>query len=244
MDRNLIFDLGFHNGSDARFYLGKGFRVIALEANPDLAEKGAQDFQKEVASGQLTIVNRAISAQAGAGPVAFFVNDEKDDWSSTRKDWAEKGGHAARQIMVESITLDGMTEEFGHPYYVKCDIEGEDRTFIDQVAQAGRKPRFLSVEGGGPYYLRRLTDAGYTKFQIVNQILHFTKRCPEPSREGKYFQTRFTNVMSGLFGEELPQDRWWSAEKTNDVLEKFKQLRAIDREMAPGWVDLHAMRED
>ncbi|MCF6272155.1 MAG: hypothetical protein L3J37_03050 [Rhodobacteraceae bacterium] len=61
---------------------------------------------------------------------------------------------------------------------------------------------------------------------------------------GKYFETRFTNVMSGLFGEELPQDRWWSAGKTNDVLDKFKQLRAIDREMAPGWVDLHAMRED
>ncbi|MCF6272154.1 MAG: hypothetical protein L3J37_03045 [Rhodobacteraceae bacterium] len=90
MDRNLIFDLGFHNGSDTRFYLGKGFRVIALEANPDLVEKGAQDFQKEIESGQLTLVNRAITAQTGAGPVSFYVNDEKDDWSSTRKDWRRR----------------------------------------------------------------------------------------------------------------------------------------------------------
>ncbi len=242
MDNNLIFDLGFHNGSDTRFYLGKGFKVVALEANPDLVAKGEQDFAEEVASGQLTLVNRALTAQAG--PISFFVNDEKDDWSSTQKGWAEKGGHAVRQITVESTTLEGMISEFGHPYYVKCDIEGEDRTFIDQVGQSEQRPKFLSVEGGGPYYFKRLTEAGYTKFQIVNQLLHFTKRCPEPPREGRFYQTRFTNVMSGLFGKELPEARWWSAEMANETLEKFKALRAIDREMAPGWVDLHAMRED
>ena len=34
---NLIFDVGLHTGQDTAFYLKKGFRVIAIEANPLLA---------------------------------------------------------------------------------------------------------------------------------------------------------------------------------------------------------------
>lgn len=244
MNADLIFDLGFHNGSDARFYLGKGFRVVALEANPKLVEDGQREFQKEIDSGQLIIVNRALTARSDSGPVSFFVNDEKDDWSSTSKKWAEKGGHSVQQITVQSTTIGGMIEEYGQPYYIKCDIEGEDRTFIQQIAKVDAKPKFLSVEGGGAFYINTLKAAGYSKFQIVNQLLHFKKSSPQPAREGEFFATKFTNVMSGLFGRELPENRWWSGDMTIDVIEKFKQLRTIDPEIAPGWIDLHAMLDD
>ena len=33
---NLIYDVGLHKGEDAEFYLHKGFRVVAFEADPDL----------------------------------------------------------------------------------------------------------------------------------------------------------------------------------------------------------------
>ena len=33
---NLIFDIGFHKGEDTLFYLLKGYRVIAVDADPDL----------------------------------------------------------------------------------------------------------------------------------------------------------------------------------------------------------------
>ena len=35
---DLIYDIGQHTGEDTAFYLGKGFRVVAVEANPTLAE--------------------------------------------------------------------------------------------------------------------------------------------------------------------------------------------------------------
>lgn len=244
MENDLIFDLGFHNGSDTRFYLGKGFRVMALEANPKLVEKGEQEFKAEIEAGRLVIVNRALSAHAEASSISFFVNDEKDDWSSTNAEWAAKGGHSVREIKVQSITLDGLIEQHGHPYYIKCDIEGEDKSFIQQVTRSDKKPKYLSVEGGGPFYINSLSSAGYSNFQIVNQFLHFKKASPEPALEGTFFATRFTAVMSGLFGKELPAERWNSGPVTLDLLDRFKQLRALDPELAPGWIDLHARLDD
>jgi spermidine synthase len=35
---NLIYDIGMHDGSDSEFYLRKGYRVVAVEANPKLVE--------------------------------------------------------------------------------------------------------------------------------------------------------------------------------------------------------------
>jgi hypothetical protein len=32
----LVFDIGCHRGEDSDFYLQKGFRIVAVEANPAL----------------------------------------------------------------------------------------------------------------------------------------------------------------------------------------------------------------
>mgnify|MGYP000904973017 FL=1 len=41
---DLIYDVGFHKGEDTRVYLREGFKVIAIEANPLLAEEGKKNF--------------------------------------------------------------------------------------------------------------------------------------------------------------------------------------------------------
>jgi 16S rRNA A1518/A1519 N6-dimethyltransferase RsmA/KsgA/DIM1 with predicted DNA glycosylase/AP lyase activity len=33
--KDLIYDVGMHHGEDTEFYLRKGFRVVAFEADPD-----------------------------------------------------------------------------------------------------------------------------------------------------------------------------------------------------------------
>ena len=40
MKRDLIYDIGMNNGDDTAFYLIRGYRVLAIEANPELAEAG------------------------------------------------------------------------------------------------------------------------------------------------------------------------------------------------------------
>ena len=52
----LIFDVGAHKGEDTTFYLKKGFKVIAVEANPALAQGLRDRFQWAIEPGQLTVV--------------------------------------------------------------------------------------------------------------------------------------------------------------------------------------------
>jgi len=61
----LIYDVGMDNGDDSEFYLSKGFRVVAVEADPDLCRAAEERFEPFIRSGQLTIVNRAIVGKAG-----------------------------------------------------------------------------------------------------------------------------------------------------------------------------------
>ena len=65
---NLVFDVGLHRGEDTRFYLAKGFDVVAVEAMPDLARRAAEELRDYVDSGQLVIENVAIAEEAGPFP--------------------------------------------------------------------------------------------------------------------------------------------------------------------------------
>ncbi len=45
---DLIYDVGLHRGEDAEFYLRKGFRVVAFEANPDLIQTCQAQFSDSI----------------------------------------------------------------------------------------------------------------------------------------------------------------------------------------------------
>lgn len=47
MNKQLIFDIGFHKGEDTRYYLYKGYNVVAVDA----AEKPDYGRQKYVSKG-------------------------------------------------------------------------------------------------------------------------------------------------------------------------------------------------
>ena len=64
---DLIFDAGAHKGEDTNFYLLMGYRVVAIEANPDLASELRARFRGEAEDGRLIVVDKAIAPQAGEG---------------------------------------------------------------------------------------------------------------------------------------------------------------------------------
>ena len=49
---DLIYDIGMHKGEDSEFYLRKGFRVVAFEANPELIASCAQRRREFLDRGQ------------------------------------------------------------------------------------------------------------------------------------------------------------------------------------------------
>jgi FkbM family methyltransferase len=245
MDRHLIFDLGLHHGYDTEFYLNKGFKVIALEANPGMIEQARKNPVLATAEeeGRLGIVPMALWGSGGES-ISFYVNSVKDDWSSAVKKLAEKGRHPTREIKVATITLAQMFEQLGVPYYVKCDIEGADVIFSEQLMSQKELPAFVSAEECDARILAHFASAGYDRFQLVNQALHDFIVQPHPPREGRFVETKFTGHMSGLFGLDLPLDKWLPYHELNEWLAMYRSLTRRGFPMSDAWFDIHATKKE
>ena len=228
---DLIFDVGLHLGEDSEFYLKKGFRVVAVEANPANAAAAARRLQSYVDAGELTIVNKAIARQDG--PVQFFVSD-LSVWGTTDARWAERNrrlGSSIREISVPGISFSSLLKQYGVPYYLKIDIEGADRLCLEALLDSDDRPRFVSMESSKTSFedlvqeLRLLQRLGYRKFKVVPQHRVEEQRLPNPPREGKFVEHVFEAGSSGAFGRELPGE-WLSIEQALDVHRRlFKKYR-------------------
>ena len=163
-----IFDIGMYDGTDTAYYLSLGSRVIAVEANPRLVERGQERFAPEIAAGRLTIVHAAISSDSA--PVELMLS--ADDLGSS----SMFGDRVADRQPMGSITARGLpirdlVELYGVPDYLKVDIEGADRFCILHLTRDVR-PRFLSFEIGPDVeeLLEHIRTIGYTRFKIMNQV--------------------------------------------------------------------------
>jgi FkbM family methyltransferase len=234
LDRNLIFDLGMHLALDTKFYLQKGFRVIAVEAAPWMVENAKKCLTQYLDTRQLVIVDRAFWSVDGT-EIPFYVNPAKPDWSSAFKWWAEKGAHEVREIEVETTTLLCLFEEYGVPYYIKCDIEGADELFVRQLLADQRRPGYISVDGA----LALLYAAGYDRVQAVNQAFNGYVQPPNPAREGNLVPVKFNGHMSGLFGGELNPEKWVTFTEAARMYLEYRELKQHDQWLAHGWLDFH-----
>lgn len=225
MIEDLIFDLGMNNGDDTDFYLRKGFRVVAVEANPDLCALAVQRFAPEIENGRLRIVKKAISK--ATGEIELFINEQVSGWSTTNQDWLKARNHGetkTRAVRVPAATFEEILREYGVPYYVKSDIQGAEPLCLEALLEFEDRPRFVSISTGldvvgadAMQHIRKgielFSRLGYRKFKIIPQQHTELQRCPFPRREGLYIDYRFKHGSSGLFGNELPGD-WIGAKQT------------------------------
>jgi len=207
MIEDLIYDVGMHRGADTEFYLAKGFRVVAVEANPTLVEDVRARLADKIESGGLKILDCAISDYASRAD--FWINTRDDLWSSLDADesfaWA-----GCERVEVECRPLSAILEEHGVPYYLKIDIEGADVHCVQALRHCSTKPRYVSFEVSMHDFektfgaLAELWQLGYRRFKLVNQARNPEVQLPQPPREGKYVEHRFDSSTSGPFGEETP----------------------------------------
>ena len=220
--RKLIFDLGLFDGSDTAFYLRKGFKVVAVEARPDLCTRARTAFAQEVSSGQLTIVERAIWRTEGER-IPFHV---RSGWSSVFRSSAERDGGASEKIEVSTTTMDRLFDEFGIPHYLKADIEAAEDIVVDALSRRTNRPTFVSVEDATGAMAARLHGIGYDRFQMVNQGYLRLASLPKPSREGRDVEWRFDGKCSGLFGHDLHPRRWVDFRRVMAQMNYWNRLRS------------------
>lgn len=221
--KDLIYDIGAHTGRDTEFYLKKGFRVVAVEANPSLCEQLNVKFKEFIKSERLFIVNKAIYNDAHINGgfqsrfVKFLIHKHHDDWGTIKSGWNRVFEDEIEEIEVETTQPGWLYEQYGIPYYMKIDIEGADIECIRELSP-DHLPTYLSAElltynnilgenVNNIEIINDLVNLGYTKFQLVDQSKNYKTKCPNPPSEGTYVDYKFDGTCSGLFGKELP-DKW------------------------------------
>lgn len=234
MQRDLIFDIGMHTGLDTEWYLAKGFRVVAVEANPTLAAQAVTKFHAEIASGRLVIENVGLAAMDGELP--FYVNLDNDEWSSFNEALGTRQGTKYQLVQVPCITPSQLLERFGLPYFVKIDIEGFDHLVVRALGARASKPHLVSVEDNGYASLVELYNAGCRAFKFMDQVEKWKIKLPNPPLEGQYVKGRFGACTSGPFGEEVPGP-WMDLEDASRFY--FQHIRPPGRGLQRHWWDIH-----
>lgn len=165
MKRDLIYDVGMNNGDDTAFYLARGYRVLAIEANPELAEAGRKRFAAEIAERKVQILEVAIGAEPGR---ASFWISSKSEFSSFDRENARKWNNSAYEVDVECQSMQSILAEYGTPFYMKIDIEGADHLCL-QAIDPKDSPEFVSFEKGHLEDLFTARSKGYSRFKMIDQ---------------------------------------------------------------------------
>lgn len=233
---DLVFDLGMNDGEDTAYYLRKGYRVVAVEANPALCRLAEATFTDALRQGRLALVPAAISDDEG--PNQFFVNTTNPHWSSLDRGWACKAHTEVQAVAVPGVRLDRLFDTHGVPHYLKIDIEGADLLALRQLGAARERPAYVSVEdcGFGFEYLEQLAALGYRCFQLADQ--HAVGGSTDEATGH-----RFRLGASGPFGADL-RGAWLALEPFIVHYERTIRDRATRQRKSPPevWWDIHAAR--
>lgn len=249
VQRDLIYDLGAHNGDDTAYYVAEGFRVVSVEANPVLAGRLRQQF----AGAPVTVVEGALGESSGI--TTFWVNEDYDEFSSIDE---AVGGRTPNHhsIQVAGITMTDLQREYGVPYYLKSDIELADIHCLRQLTPDDL-PQYISVEAHRLEYLTILYALGYREFKCVDQSHHNNPRSysnerllDRIGRRGEHEASRlrrrlgrergFPMGSSGPFGEATPGS-WQALDEVAYDWLHYDRGHVRRGTLNPrGWFDFHA----
>lgn len=254
--RGLVYDLGMHNGDDTAHYLEQGYRVLAVEADPDLVASAEKRFGSAIQAGQLCILNVGISESRGTA--TFWICDDNTIWNSFLEELAGRKGCRHHAIEVPVRTLPDILDEYGTPQYLKIDIEGYDEICIRSLV--GRSlPKYISAEdnahitdSGTPTLIAALQEVGYKRFKLISQHDHRAlmgrtgssamERICDLLRIPKHRpENAFPEGSSGPWGEES-DGPWLTFKDAARVYIESKELYEHDPRRRDFWVDWHAAR--
>lgn len=231
--KDLVYDVGLHRGQDTDFYLKKGYRVVAFEADPENVAFCRERFAREIANERLVIVEGAIAENVASNngnkpSVQFYKCAEHPLWSSASEDWAARNevlGTRHDIVNVPAVDFAKCIEQYGVPHYLKADIVGNETICLEALLEFKNKPDYISIRSEKLVFSKLekefdlLEQLGYKDFKAVKQDFERITS-PLPSANGHKPYHNFEDGSSGPFGEETT-GRW----KTRD--EAVRDYRTV-----------------
>jgi len=247
-----IFDIGMYDAADTFYYLETGSSVVAVEANPALCAMAASKLERFVRTGQLTIVNAAISNERG--PIKLHVCGQDLGSSSLYADRiAERFPLGSYE--VPAIKIQDLLDQYGQPDFIKIDIEGADQDCVLSL-NATNAPAYLSFEAGADLALTldHACRIGYRLFKIIHQSSFRSFQRQDSIRDraarriirwlgyGLPRQVKRNGRMFILEHSAGPapwesDGRWYSLDQTLASWEMAKR-----RQRTSAWYDVHATK--
>lgn len=141
-DRPLIFDIGASFGHRARIFRYLAKKVVCVEPTPTAVEFLRRQFLYEP---RISIVAKGVGDTESS--CEFHMFSEGGCYNTVSKKLvdamrnAPPGSHlphltTAQSITIEMTTLDKLIGQFGKPYYVKIDVEGNEAAVIRGLSEA------------------------------------------------------------------------------------------------------------
>lgn len=229
MRDDLVYDIGLHKGEDTAYYLAKGFRVVAFDANPDLVAGARERFAPAIAEGRVTLVEGAI-ADSDQDTITFHRHPSQTEWGTIDPDWAlrneQSNLRASERIDVPVINLARIIERDGVPFYAKIDIEGADRLCLQTLGNAEERPAYVSIESDKTSFAELvsefdlLTGMGYDRFAVRQQKFQERRAAHIHTRDGRRVPYRFEPGSSGPFGDDVTEP--WATRE--EALERYSKI--------------------
>ena len=230
----IIYDVGANNGDDLPYYLLKADRVVAIEADPQLAAQIERRFADEIQTGRLIVETCVVTVDASGVEVPFYINKGLNVLSQFGRP-PEADIHHFEEVHLPSKRLVDIVRRHGAPHYVKIDVEGYDHKLLAHLFSKGVRPPYISAESHSVEVFAALVAfGGYNAFKLVNghTVHEVYREVPIQTRDG--LQTHsFPYHSAGPFGDDV-QGCWESA---NTFLKTLADAGL-------GWADIHASAID
>ena len=135
---SLVFDVGANVGNRIQALLWCGARIIAVEPQPDCIQILKETYRS---NRQVVIVESA--AGRSCGEANLFRARAVDPAASLSEEFitkTRKSGRFAKrkynkQILVKVLTLDSLIEAYGHPKFIKLDVEGYEENVLSGLSK-------------------------------------------------------------------------------------------------------------
>jgi FkbM family methyltransferase len=228
---NVIYDFGANNGDDIPYYLAKADLVVAVEANPVLAQQIERRFPQAIAEERLRVLNCVLVKEHSTEDVPFYVHKTQDVLSQFPRP-AEEALANFTQLRLPARRASEIIREHGHPLYLKVDLEHYDQAVLEEVLSAGIRPQYLSAESHSiEIFALMVAIGGYRSFKLVDgpSVGELFKNHTIVTLHGEHRQHAFAHHAAGPFGNDIPGP-WMTADN-------FFRLLAYER---LGWKDIHA----